>query len=361
MPAGVVVFRNDLLLYANRQYLELSGYEAVEALAAAGGLHALFADPGTDTLAADDELRKLSIRTRHGDRVAVEGRLFKLAWNGASALALILTDMHTEERLRATQLALDAAQDEIRRLAADLQREGQNTAAAKADFLAKISHEIRTPLNSIIGFAEVIIAERFGSIGNDRYREYLKDMHAAGTHLLSLLNDLLDLAKIETGQFEMTFAEVDLNDLTRQCVDIMQPQANRARIIIRSALTPGLPQVTADARSLRQMVLNLLANAIKLTGPGGQVIVSSAVADGGAPVLRVRDTGAGMRQADIESVLDPLHQTATSASWGSDGSALALPLTRALAEANRATFSIKSAPNTGMLVEITFATSAAGH
>ena len=137
-------------------------------------------------------------------------------------------------------------------------REAQKAAAAKADFLAKVSHEIRTPLNAMIGFAEVIMAERFGSIGNERYREYLKDMHAAGTHLVSLLNDLLDLSKIETGQLDLTFADVDLNDLTQQCVAIMQPQANRARIIIRTSLTPGLPQVVADERSLRQIVLNLL-------------------------------------------------------------------------------------------------------
>ncbi len=168
----------------------------------------------------------------------------------------------------------------------------QKAAAAKADFIAKVSHEIRTPLNSMIGFAEVIMAERFGAIGNERYREYLKDMHAAGTHLVSLLNDLLDLSKIETGQLDLSFANVDLNDLTQQCVGIMQPQANRARIIIRTALTPGLPQVVADARSLRQIVLNLLANAIKFTGPGGQVIVSTAIADGG----EVRAAGARHRR-----------------------------------------------------------------
>ena len=91
------------------------------------------------------------------------------------------------------------------------------------------------------GFAEVIMAERFGPIGNERYREYLKDIHAAGTHLVSMLNDLLDLSKIETGQVELTFANVNLNELTQQCVGIMQPQANRARIIIRTSLTPGLP------------------------------------------------------------------------------------------------------------------------
>ncbi len=156
-------------------------------------------------------------------------------------------------------------------------RETLRAASAKADFLAKVSHEIRTPLNAMTGFAEVIMAERFGPIGNERYREYLKDIHGAGTHLVAMLNDLLDLSKIETGQIDLTFANVNLNDLTQQCVGIMQPQANRARIIIRTSLTPNLPLVVADERSLRQIVLNLLANSIRFTGPGGQVIVSTRI------------------------------------------------------------------------------------
>ena len=199
-----------------------------------------------------------------------------------------MTNAEAEEHQRTTQLALNAAENEIRDLEHEIRdlrsslertsrREAQKAAAAKADFLAKVSHEIRTPLNSMIGFAEVIMAERFGSIGNDRYREYLKDMHAAGTHMVSLLNDLLDLSKIETGQLDLTFVNIDLNDLTQQCVAIAQQQANRARIIVRSALAPDLPHVMADARSLRQIVLTLLSNAIKFTGPGGQVIVSTAV------------------------------------------------------------------------------------
>ncbi|MFZ1152928.1 MAG: HAMP domain-containing sensor histidine kinase, partial [Xanthobacteraceae bacterium] len=233
-------------------------------------------------------------------------------------------------------------------------REAQRAAAAKAEFVAKISHEIRTPLNAITGFAEVIMGERFGPIGNERYREYLKDIHAAGLHVVSLLNDLLDLSKIETGQLDLSFANVSLNDLTQQCVGIMQPQASRARIIIRTSLTPGLPQVVADERSLRQIVLNLLSNSIKFTGPGGQVIVSTAFADSGEAVLRVRDTGVGMSEKDVEAALEPFRQAATSGSWGSGGTGLGLPLTKALAEANRAHFSIKSAPNAGTLIEVAF-------
>src|SRR6478736_314625 len=140
----------------------------------------------------------------------------------------------------------------------------------------KISHEIRTPLNAIIGFSEVMMAERFGPLGSERYREYLKDIHASGGHLLSLINDLLDLSKIEAGRLELAFTTVSLNDLTQQCVAIMQPQANRDRIVIRTSLPPSLPQVVADARSVRQIVLNLLSNSIKFTDAGGQVIVSTA-------------------------------------------------------------------------------------
>jgi signal transduction histidine kinase len=233
-------------------------------------------------------------------------------------------------------------------------REAQKAAAAKAEFVAKISHEIRTPLNAITGFAEVIMGERLGPVGNERYREYLKDIHAAGLHVVSLLNDLLDLSKIETGQLDLSFANVSLNELTQQCVGIMQPQASRARIIIRTSLTPGLPQVVADERSLRQIVLNLLSNSIRFTGPGGQVIVSTAFADSGEAILRVRDTGVGMSEKDVEAALEPFRQAATAGSWGSGGTGLGLPLTKALAEANRAHFSIKSAPNAGTLIEVAF-------
>ena len=121
----------------------------------------------------------------------------------------------------------------------------------------------------------------------------------------------------------------------------MQPQANRARIIIRTSLTPGLPLVVADERSLRQIVLNLIANSIKFTGPGGQVIVSTVFTDSREGVLRVRDTGSGMSEKDIAAALEPFRQIATSGSWGSGGTGFGLPLTKALAEANRANFSHK--------------------
>jgi PAS domain S-box-containing protein len=239
----------------------------------------------------------------------------------------------------------------------EARRQAEKASSAKSDFLAKISHEIRTPLNAIIGFSEVMMAERFGPIGNERYREYLKDIHASGGHLLSLINDLLDLSKIEAGQLNLTFANVSLNDLTQQCVALMQPQANRDRIIIRTSLPSSLPQVVADARSVRQIVLNLLSNSIKFTDAGGQVIVSTALNDTGDVALRVRDTGVGMSEKDLATALEPFRQLANSVSGVSSGTGLGLPLTKALAEANRASFYIKSAPKSGTLVEIAFPSS----
>jgi PAS domain S-box-containing protein len=232
-------------------------------------------------------------------------------------------------------------------------RRAERASAAKSDFLAKISHEIRTPLNTVLGFSEVMIEEQFGPIGNERYREYAKDIHTAGGHLVSLVNDLLDLSKIEAGKLDLTFASVNLNGLVQQCVALMQPQANRERIIIRTSLAPNLPPVVADARSIRQIALNLLSNSIKFTGAGGQVIVSTATGERGA-VLRVRDTGIGMSEKEIEAALEPFRQLATSTRWGSGGSGLGLPLTKALAEANGASFAIKSARNAGTLVEVAF-------
>ena len=233
-------------------------------------------------------------------------------------------------------------------------RQAERASVAKSDFLAKISHEIRTPLNAIIGFSEVMMEQRFGPIGTERYRDYLKDIHTSGEHIISLLNDLLDLSKIEAGKLDLTFARVDLNDVVQQCVALMQPQANRERIIIRTSLSLSLPPVVADARSVRQIVLNLLSNSIKFTSAGGQVIVSTALTDAGEAVLRVRDTGVGMSERDIVTALEPFRQLPTSSRWGSSGTGLGLPLTKALAEANRARFHIKSTVNAGTLIEIVF-------
>jgi signal transduction histidine kinase len=347
IPIGVLVYRHKLI-YANRHFLDLSGYADLAAIEADGGLNRLFAEPSAEALADSAGAQALAIVTQQGDRLPVEGRMFKVPWSGSPAIALIITTSRGQPGI--ARQAQSAVEEELR----DAKRDVLHAASAKAEFVAKISHEIRTPLTAITGFAEAIMAERFGPIGNERYREYIKDIHAAGAHLSSMLNDLLDLSRIETGRIELTFANVNLNDLTQQCVGIMQPQANRARLIIRTALSSGLSPVMADERALRQIVLNLLTNSIRFTGPGGQIIVSTVLSDAHEAVLRVRDTSAGMSEKDIEAALEPFRDIATAASWGSGGTGFGLPLTKALAEANHAHFRIKSAPDAGTLIEIAF-------
>jgi PAS domain S-box-containing protein len=234
----------------------------------------------------------------------------------------------------------------------DAKRAAERSSALKSDFLAKVSHEIRTPMNAIIGFAEVMRDERLGPIGTERYKDYLKDIHTSGEHVISLVNDLLDLSKIEAGRLELSFGSVDLNAIVTSCLGIMQPQANRDRVIMRSQLSSKLPPVVADERSIRQIVLNLLSNASKFTEPGGQVIISTALTEAGEAVIRVRDTGVGMTEQDIQAAMEPFRQLSNARGRG--GTGLGLPLTKALVEANRASFLIRSKVREGTLVEVIF-------
>ena len=173
---------------------------------------------------------------------------------------------------------------------------------------------------------------------------------------MSLINDLLDLSKIEAGKLDLSFESVAVNAVIQECVALMQPQANRERIIIRTSLAADVPNVVADARSLRQILLNIMSNAVKFTRAGGQVIVSSSLEPSGEVVVRVRDTGIGMSEKDLETALKPFRQVSSSATDRDHGTGLGLPLTKALVEANRASFAIESTPGQGTLVRITFPT-----
>jgi len=232
----------------------------------------------------------------------------------------------------------------------------EEESAKKSDFLARISHELRTPLNAIIGFSEVMSAEKFGPIANDRYKGYLNDIRSSGDHLLSLINDLLDLSKIEAGKIDLNFTSVDVARIIEQGMKIIQPQAAQARVIVRVSLPDHLPPVVADERSLRQIVLNLLSNAVKFTPAGGQVILSAVVDEQGRLQVRVRDTGIGMSRDEIDRAMEPFRQIETHGQADHTGTGLGLPLTKALTEANRAEFLIESTPSAGTLVHITFPT-----
>jgi PAS domain S-box-containing protein len=234
-------------------------------------------------------------------------------------------------------------------------RAAETANAHKSDFLAKVSHEIRTPLNAIIGFSEMMSNERFGPIGNQRYIEYANDISRSGRHVLDIVNDLLDISKIEAGEMDLDFTAVRLNATVSDAISLLQPQANSQRVIVRTALSDRLPDVVADTRSVKQILINILANAIKFTSAGGQIVVSTSYEPNGCVVLRIRDTGIGMTREELEQAMKPFKQAPSGAArQRGEGTGLGLPLTKAMTEANRATFSVSSTPNEGTLVEISF-------
>jgi PAS domain S-box-containing protein len=232
-------------------------------------------------------------------------------------------------------------------------RPAERAANSKADMLARISHEVRTPLNAILGLSEVMMGERFGALGDERYMETTRDIRASGERVIAIINDLLELSRIETGRLDLAFADQNLNEMVESCVSVMQPQANRERIIIRTSLAQALPPVIADGPALRQITMNLIGNSIHLANPAGQVIVSTALSDFGEVVLRVRDTGHGLNDNEIAAALEPF-RTPQPTDEASDGSAVNLSLTKALVEANRARFHIKTGGRSGTLIEVVF-------
>ncbi|MEO9168860.1 MAG: ATP-binding protein, partial [Aestuariivirga sp.] len=225
----------------------------------------------------------------------------------------------------------------------------------KSEFLARVSHELRTPLNAIMGFSDMMRSGRYGEIGNERYRGYLNDIHNSSTHLLSMINDLLDLSKIESGKLELNFTAVSIVDCFNEAQRLLQDQATRARVVIRKSFTSDLPRVVADQQALKQVLVNLLSNAIKYTDAGGQVVASARLDGYGALALSLQDTGIGMGKTELDKALKPFMRVETP---GRDrpGTGLGLPLTKALVEANRANFNVTSEPGKGTRVEITFPT-----
>jgi len=473
VPGGVLIWRLDRLLYANRAFLDRVGYDNLQTLEAAGGLDALLLEPGVSTASSTSESGTpvtISAAPAAGDAPSTtDARLYAIEWDGESAHALIcdvprseavaaappqpspvghanaeelgaildttaegivmfdaegnlnscnrsaealfgydgdelvrrnLAELFAPESRGAVQdylesvrqagaASLDHGREVLGRVRdggliplsvtmgrtqpqgpnffavfhdlsqaknseaeiAQARRTADRSADARVDVLARISHEVRTPLNAIIGFAEVMIEQRFGPLGNERYVEYMKDIRSCGERVIAIINDQLDLSRIETGKLDLNFASQNLNDLVEQCVAVMQPQANRERIIIRTSLAHALPAVVADGSALRQIALNLIGNSIHLADAGGQVIVSTALSDSGEVVLRVRDTGHGLNHNEVAAALEPFGAAAPD-QIASSG--VSLSLTKALVEANRAQFHIRSGAQSGTLIEVVF-------
>jgi signal transduction histidine kinase len=218
---------------------------------------------------------------------------------------------------------------------------------AKSEFLANISHELRTPLNAIIGFAELIRAELHGPLGSARYVDYVSDIHESGSHLLGIINDILDLSKAEAGRMDLDEDAIDPVELIAAVCRLVRHRTEAAGLEIEPRIAPRLPRFKADERKLKQILLNLLSNAVKFTPPGGRVTVEAEVTSAGELRLAVLDTGIGIAAADLERVLEPFAQVDGSLARKYQGTGLGLPLTKAMVERHGGRFELESRPGEG--------------
>lgn len=233
--------------------------------------------------------------------------------------------------------------------AARLAAEGSNQ--AKAHFLANMSHELRTPLNAILGFSEIIKNASFGPISSN-YRDYAQDIHNSGAHLLSLINDVLDLSKLEAGQFEIVEQMVDLALLAESSLRFVEPQAQRENIKLRFSIEPSVSLIRADERRMRQILINILSNAVKFSPQSGQVnLTANPTGDG--LVIQIRDNGIGIPPDKIKLAMEPFSQVETGRTRNYQGTGLGLPLAKRLTELHGGTLSLDSEVNVGTLVSIT--------
>ncbi len=230
--------------------------------------------------------------------------------------------------------------------------EAEMASRAKSQFLANMSHELRTPLNAVLGFSEVI---RDGLMGEDmpRYREYAADIHRAGEHLLNLINDVLDLSKVEVGRLILNDDLVEVADLVESCVRLLEVRAREGGVEIERRVRSGLPLIRGDALRLKQILLNILSNAVKFTPAKGRVEVSAEVTAAGDMLLAVADTGIGMAARDIPVALAPFRQVEDALSRRFEGTGLGLPLAKSLTELHGGTLEIESEPGHGTTVRIT--------
>jgi signal transduction histidine kinase len=225
---------------------------------------------------------------------------------------------------------------------------------AKSDFLASMSHELRTPLNSIIGYADLIRSGAYGPIEPTRYGEYVDDIATSSAHLLRMINDLLDLAKIEAGKRELAFAPVRLSEITRDVLRLVEPMAQRAHVSLMNDSKHDVI-VFADERSVKQMLLNLMSNAVKFTPPGGLAIVTCELQSANRVAFGVRDTGAGMTAQEQEKALEPFAQVGgMKETVEGSGTGLGLPIVKGLIEAHQGQLRIESAKGMGSRIWVEF-------
>jgi len=232
------------------------------------------------------------------------------------------------------------------------QHEAEAADRAKSEFLANMSHELRTPLNASIGFAELIEQEVHGPVGSAAYKEYISSIRESGQHLLGIINDILDLSKIEAGKLELYEEILDLSGVARSAVRLVARQADEQGVELVVDVPETLPSILGDPRLLKQILVNLLSNAVKFSEPGARVMLDVVFAPSGACVLRVTDQGIGMAPEDVPVALQPFGQVSAAFARDYEGTGLGLPLSRALSQLHGGDLTIQSTPGQGTAVEV---------
>lgn len=265
----------------------------------------------------------------------------------ADGLSLSLGDAGPadgEDRATARVLAaMDAAR-----------REAERSNRAKSQFLAQMSHELRTPLNAVLGFSELLLSETFGPLGNPRYLEYAADIRDSGSHLLSLINDILDLSRIETGQMVLAEEAVDVGAAVAQALRMIAPRAAQAGVRLSGDVPDDLPYLMGDQRAMLQMLLNLLGNAVKFTPENGEAMVSAMLLPDGGVGLMVADTGSGIPESELDRILKPFERADTPDVRRTEGTGLGLPIVKRLAERHGGRLELTSEAEVGTTAILIF-------
>jgi len=289
---------------------------------------------------------------------------------GGDRLARVAEDVHVVERdVREYD---DARAKDVRRVVAaadplaearaihseqralEMAQQAQNASKAKSEFLASMSHELRTPLNAILGFSEVMKTEVFGEHAVPAYKEYSADIHNSGVHLLGLINEILDLSRIEAGRYELNEESVSLAGIVEDCHHLLKLRATNRGMTLHEVFEADLPRLWADERALRQICLNLLSNAIKFTPQGGEIWLKVGWTASGGQYMSVKDTGPGVPEEEIPIVLASFGQGSNSIKSAEQGAGLGLPIAKSLADLHGGTFVFKSKLRIGTEVVVTF-------
>jgi two-component system cell cycle sensor histidine kinase PleC len=226
--------------------------------------------------------------------------------------------------------------------------------SAKSEFLANMSHEFRTPLNAIIGFSEILTQQLFGEIGDPRYRDYISDIHTSGRQLLNLIDDILEIAEIEAGRHVLDLISINFSEIIRTTCDLIKREAQSRNIEFHQSIADNIPVQQADPRALRQILLNVLSNAVQFTPADGVVSIDAVLDDHDDICITINDTGVGIAEEDIEAILTPFGRLGPETIAHPGRTGLGLPIVKALVEMHNGTINIQSARGEGTRVILTF-------